>query len=127
MNDTTHELTNRQIAERVGHKVHAYNDEPVWCDRIRDWLFEDWMEGDSEWDVREIPDYLHSADAALSLVEHLKDRFTLARISDIADGWEASIGSAERTEYPEFVAIKVADIPAEAIIRCWLAYQEARK
>lgn len=116
----TRAITNRKIAEMLGHKVHDYNDEPMWCDRIRDWLFEDWMEGGSEWDVMPIPDYLRSADAALSLVEGYFKLETYRGDND-ETLWRARFGFNDRP-------FATGTTPAEAISKTFMLdveYQRA--
>jgi hypothetical protein len=111
---TTTELTNRAIAEALGHKVRT-SDETGYPAYIGRGHFEDeWIEVDGQ--ELTIPDYLGDANAALLLV---KDTwFSFAKFSHL--------GGNEMMYTAEVEGYRVeADTLTEAICRAFMARQRA--
>lgn len=115
------ELTNRMIAERRGLTVYEAGPQgyPAYVGRME--FADEWIIVDGE--SREIPDYLHSTDLALTLPLDGGYRFLL--FGAAGDGWHCYIEN-EVGAIDDRIAGQHADVPAEAVCAAWWAWSEAQ-
>lgn len=115
MTDTIHALTNRLLAERVGWQAVFANGWDYW--------YPPGVRLDTDLRFKHPPDYLHSADAALTLALAPGYRYDLR----YAPGEPAVCYI--RNEVDAVVAGTGAhgDAPADVVCRAWWAFKDAQE